>query len=354
MPETRRTFLILLQVLLWGTIIALPYFMVPPSLMLETTREMVKVHTTEEPDWARITLLAALPFNISLIIFYYLHHYTIFDQLALRRKFVTYGLTIALFFGAILSLDHFTKPALFPALPRFLVDFSVRDFVRHSMWFLLVWFISLGIKFLTQWRSAEQRATAIETEQLRTELSMLHAQINPHFLFNSLNTVYSLSLKKSDVAPLAVLKLSQLLRYVIEDANHGKVSLEQEVNYLNNYIELQKLRTSANTSINFVIKGNLASTSIAPLLFLPFVENAFKYGISNNEASRVDILLESKAAEVSFFITNKKFEYSGSPSTGIGIGNVQRRLELLYPSRHRLEITNSNSLYSVNLSIQLS
>jgi LytS/YehU family sensor histidine kinase len=224
--------------------------------------------------------------------------------------------------------------------------------VRAVTWYLLIVFVSFGIKLLMQLRLTEQRAREIENAQLRTELSFLHAQINPHFLFNSLNTIYSLALKKSDTAPAAVLKLSHLLRYVIDDANRESVPLEQEVNYLNNYIELQKLRSTSSLTVNFNVVGNVSSTQIAPLLLLPFVENAFKYGISNHDASPIDILLERTQSALLFTVSNLKFEQGEKDSTGIGINNVKRRLELLYHGRYDLQIQDKDDSYFIKLTIQ--
>ena len=219
----------------------------------------------------------------------------------------------------------------------------------------MVFLISLGLKLLGQWRLAEERAKEIENEQLRTELSFLHAQINPHFLFNSLNTIYSLSLKKSDAAPNAIIKLSQLLRYVVDEASRESVPLSQEINYLNNYLELQKLRSAGNVIVRFTTTGTVETASIAPLLLLPFVENAFKYGISASQDSIVEISLGVEAGIIHFNIKNLKFTSEDFEtekySTGIGIPNVRRRLDLLYPGQYTLKIDDTNNFYQVQLTI---
>jgi LytS/YehU family sensor histidine kinase len=139
---------------------------------------------------------------------------------------------------------------------------------------------------------------------------------------------------------------------VIDDANRESVALEQEINYLNNYIDLQKLRSTASLVVNFNVTGNISSTQIAPLLLLPFVENAFKYGISNQEPSPIDITLERTASSLTFSVQNKKFEQGEKDSTGIGINNVKRRLELLYHDKHVLEIEDKTDSYFIKLTIQ--
>ena len=176
-------------------------------------------------------------------------------------------------------------------------------------------------------------------------------QINPHFLFNSLNTIYGMSLKKSDNAPKAVLKLSQLLRYMIEETGHNTVPLEQEVMYLNNFIELQKMRSGPSLNVTFNVEGNINTANIAPMLLLPFVENAFKYGVSNSMESPVQIVLLVDNDMIVFSVTNRKFDHMERHSSGIGIPNVERRLQLLYPDRHELKLQDTGDTYFVKLKI---
>jgi sensor histidine kinase YesM len=217
----------------------------------------------------------------------------------------------------------------------------------------MVLFGAIGIKLTDLWRQAERRARDIENEHLRTELSFLHMQINPHFLFNSLNTIYGMSLKKSDNAPKAVLKLSQLLRYMIEETGHNTVPLEQEVTYLNNFIELQKMRSGPSLSVTFDVEGDINGANIAPMLLLPFVENAFKYGLNNSLDSPIQISLWVSKERIVFSVINRKFENMERHSSGIGIPNVERRLQLLYPGKHELRIQDTGDTYFVKLNIAL-
>lgn len=313
-------------------------------------------HFVPQPDMAENIFYSSLAFNICLILFFYLHQYIIFDKLVVKRRYGIYLSLITGIFFLLFFISYLYKTLLFPSV-HYHPLFSFREVVRALTWYLLVLMIGMGFKLLGQWRLAEERAREIENDQLRTELSFLHAQINPHFLFNSLNTIYSLALQKSDAAPGAVIKLSQLLRYVVDEASHDRVALSREVDYLNNYIELQKLRSTSTLVIQFKITGDIQSTQIAPLLLLPFVENAFKYGISNHEDSPIDIVLSADARQVIFSVKNRNFDTDGYEhdrnSTGTGINNVRRRLELLYSNKHKLEIDNSQSLYFVKLTIQL-
>ncbi len=349
--ERRKIFLVVLQAALWVAFILLPYFMVPHYGEEGSIDNFIR-HASPPADMAMNMFLSSLGFNICLIIFFYLHQYILFDRFVVKERYLAYVVTLVVCFLIIFYASRLFKHVVFEQMPFMLHHANFRDFVRAITWYLLVIFISFGIKLLAQLRQTEQRAREIENAQLRTELSFLHAQINPHFLFNSLNTIYSLALKKSDVAPTAVLKLSHLLRYVIDDANRESVPLEQEVNYLNNYIELQKLRSTSSLTVNFNVVGNIASTQIAPLLLLPFVENAFKYGISNHEPSPIDILLERTPSGLVFTVSNRKFEQGETDSTGIGINNVKRRLALLYHDKHELEIQDKPDTYFIKLIIQ--
>jgi len=351
LTEKRRIFLILLQLALWSAFISLPYFMVP-HMGEEGNIDTFIRHATPPADMAMNMFVSSLAFNFCLIAFFYAHHYLIFDRFVVTKQYLMYILILVACFVVIFYGSRMFKRSVFESIPFMLRPVTFRELVRSLTWYLLVLSVSLGVKLLMQLRQTEQRAREIENAQLRTELSFLHAQINPHFLFNSLNTIYSLALKKSDSAPTAVLKLSHLLRYVIDDANKEHVSLEQEVNYLNNYIELQKLRSTSSLIVSFKVAGNISSTQIAPLLLLPFVENAFKYGISNQEQSPIDILLEKTESELTFSAQNRKFEQGEKDSTGIGINNVKRRLELLYPHKHLLQIQDKDDTYFIKLTIQ--
>jgi LytS/YehU family sensor histidine kinase len=200
---------------------------------------------------------------------------------------------------------------------------------------------------------AEQTKKEIETEKLNTELSFLKSQINPHFLFNTLNNIYSLAVAKSDATAGAVLKLSSIMRYVITDTKHHLVPLEKELQFIQHYIDLQKVRLTDKVTLNFSISGEVENKQIAPLIFIPFVENAFKYGISAKENSTISIEVKVVDSEVILSVHNAIVTQQKEliENTGIGIKNSKRRLELLYPDKHELQVKNENGHFSVNLTI---
>jgi LytS/YehU family sensor histidine kinase len=187
-----------------------------------------------------------------------------------------------------------------------------------------------------------------------SELSFLKAQINPHFLFNTLNSIYSLAIQRSDATPDAVVKLSGMMRYVLQDAQYETVSLQSEVNYIKDYIELQKLRLDKSVKLIFTQEGDLTGKKIAPLILISFIENAFKYGVNSEEDSEIVIRIKSEK-EFSLFVKNNKVRSysSDEPNTGLGIKNTRKRLELLYPGLHTLEISDNEKEFSVNLVIRL-
>jgi sensor histidine kinase YesM len=345
----------LLQFLLWGLFLSLPYFTIPHNSP-EINKQLLIVRDVQ-PYWDYYMFFNSFSFNVFLIVFFYVHNLFIFDRFILTRRileYILYGVIVILSFGIVFSLSFLVRNFLLHKFSLYERPLEVRDIIRFALWFFLVLFAAIGVKLNELWRSAEKRAREIENEHLRTELSFLHMQINPHFLFNSLNTIYGMSLKKSDVAPNAVLKLSQLLRYMIEETGHDSVSLEQEVNYINNYIELQKMRSTSSLNITFDVQGDIHTSSIAPMLLLPFIENAFKYGISSTSHSPIDISLSARRDMILFSVINKKFDQQNKHSTGIGIPNVQRRLDLIYPGKHELDIQDLGDTYYIKLKIILS
>lgn len=218
--------------------------------------------------------------------------------------------------------------------------------------------VSTVVKITTDWYKNMREKQVIETETMQSELRFLKSQINPHFLFNTLNSLYALTLKKDEKAPEIVLKLSEMMRYMLYECNERQVHLSKEVNYIHNYLDLEKLRQGAKMSINFTVEGNLHNQLIAPLMFIPFVENCFKHGVGHHiEKGFVSIVLHVADNDIDLRVENSKSEsmplQRHPRSGGIGLVNVRRRLELLYPKRYSLDIGDNPNSYVVNLKIQL-
>ncbi len=218
--------------------------------------------------------------------------------------------------------------------------------------------ISTVVKIMSEWFRNQRVSAELQKQTMKSELRFLKSQINPHFLFNTLNNLYALTLKKSDKAPEIVLKLSEMMRYMLYECNEKRVPLYKEVNYLKNYLDLEQLRQGGNVKINFDINGEVKSQKIAPLMFIPFLENSFKHGVNNSIANGfVDIKLEVDDREVKMMIANSKASipqmHHNRRSGGIGLVNVKRRLDLLYPGNYELDIEDNPDVYSVNLKIEL-
>lgn len=196
----------------------------------------------------------------------------------------------------------------------------------------------------------------IQKEKSEAELNALRMQVNPHFLFNSLNSIYSLVLQKSEKAPGTVLKLSGIMRYIIYETRNEKVDLKKELDHMEEYIEIQKLRAGPLAKIEVTVSGNPEDRKIAPLLFLPLIENSFKHGIKGDTGPTFVILhwiIEENA--VRFKAENNKGDTGKDvPGTdhGIGLMNLKKRLEMIYPGRHHLKITETDDRFIVNLDIQ--
>lgn len=214
--------------------------------------------------------------------------------------------------------------------------------------------IAAFIKLFKQWYLDQQQHQQFVKEKLEAELNFLKSQIHPHFLFNLLNNLYSLTLKKSDKAPEVILKLSSLLDYMLYQSNTRFVSVEKEITLLKDYMELEKLRYGNRLKIEFKIEGDYTGSYIAPMLLFPFVENAFKHGAANEPGDTwINIELSINSNELTFFIENKNNNKSDSGKQGIGLKNVKRQLELLYENRFQLLVEDNSDFYNTKLILQL-
>jgi sensor histidine kinase YesM len=217
-----------------------------------------------------------------------------------------------------------------------------------------------AFKFIEQWHERNSYASQLERKNLESELEMLKSQINPHFIFNTLNTIYLLMEQKEDErAKEALLKFSDTLSHQLYDYNKDLIDLDKEVEYLENYVELQRLRHDEDLlDLHCELPERVNSYQIAPMLLIPFVENAFKHS-SNSKGYRVDIRLKAENGVLDFITENTINPYrrpanpNGKQEGGIGLKNVQRRLDLIYPGKHRLDLSGDENLYKAHLQINL-
>ncbi len=228
--------------------------------------------------------------------------------------------------------------------------FYVNAFIQY----LYVFGISASYCFFSDYQKQQEIQRENENERLKSELSFLRSQISPHFMFNLMNSLVSLNRKKSNLVEPVLLKMADLLRYMLYEKDDKRISLENEVKYLSNYIDLQKVRFGDYVKIDFDVNSSDSSKSIEPMLLIPFVENAFKHGVGLIENPFIKIELETNTEELRFKVTNKFSSDSKEVkdgASGIGLNNVKRRLELLYPNKYILNVSESENLYTTNLKL---
>ena len=242
----------------------------------------------------------------------------------------------------------FREPFLFN-IPRGMFLMSLNRTGSLCIFFILFGgMIRLGFSYVKN----QNEKKLLENINLNTEINFLKSQINPHFLFNTLNGIYSLAHSQSPQTETAILKLSDIMRYVLYDSGTEKVELQKDIQYVSNYIDLQRLRLSSKVTIHYEVKGNFEGHHIAPLLLISFIENAFKHGISYTNSSLVRIEISVFEETLTLFVENPVVE-NNSFAGGMGLKNARRRLQLLYPGKHYLNIFNSGHLHVVNLKLNL-
>ncbi|MFZ1678111.1 MAG: histidine kinase [Saprospiraceae bacterium] len=274
-----------------------------------------------------------------------------------QKNFMTYCLLllamVAVFTPIMVLLLYITTAEVEP-----------REYlIMNQQWiFLLVFMIAGGstvIKIISDWQRHQRDRKDLETQRMQSEIKFLKSQINPHFLFNTLNSLYALTLKKSDKAPEIVIKLSEMMRYMLYECNERRVPLQKEVNYIENYLAMEKLRQSGHADIQFKVEGMISDQTIAPLIFIPFLENSFKHGINHQISDGyVHVVMKVLDEKLLLRILNSKPNQAVIPlekqNGGIGLANVRRRLSLLYPNQYKLDIEESEKEHIVELSLDLS
>lgn len=305
--------------------------------------------------------LVELPFKMGLV---YFSMYYLLPQYLLHKRYLELLVYLLLFMGAIAALMQFV---LLPFLihPFFCPDTCKNDgitlyqFIKNVINLSYLVSISAIIYLLKKWYKQQKAAQDLKQGKLEAELQFLKGQIHPHFLFNTLNSLYSLTLKKADTAPEAVLKLSELMDYMLYDAAAAKVELEKELKYIRNYIALERIRYGDRVEITYTETGSIAGLQIAPMMMLPFVENAFKHGVST-ETDDAWVRIDVKVQEGKLFLLVENGKCEGSANynerdmaSGIGLKNVNRRLELLYEGQYKLEVEEEPESYAVCLKLEL-
>ncbi|NQX82301.1 MAG: histidine kinase [Flavobacteriaceae bacterium] len=277
-----------------------------------------------------------------IMVIIWINHFVFIPFLLDKRRYFLYGilLFVIIFLAACLKGESISWPSV------------------SKYFFFFIYTTGTGMAAFFLRRNMIIQRENVEKEKLQKELELnyLKEQVNPHFLFNSLNSIYSLARQQSPETPDLVMQLSELMRYQLESSRKDTVLLKEELEFIENYLLLEEKRLSKRCTVEFLIVGDLLHLRIAPMLLIPFVENAIKHGAqSTNEQSTIDISASIKNSTLHFCVVNSKPSMvSASKRKGMGLENVRRRLNLLYPNSHLLEIDEKENIYNLNLSIDLS
>jgi sensor histidine kinase YesM len=301
-------------------------------------------------------------FNVSVwlpvaIPYSYLLAYFVMPKLLLREKFLQFILAALLWAVGGVAINYYYRVYVhFPLQQAMHFSAIVRGGWQLASYLLLIIHgTNLTVfKLFKYWFKKQQDWMQAEKEKVTAELQLLKAQVHPHFLFNTLNNIYSFSLENSSKTPGLILKLSALLSYMLYDCNKDEVRLEKEVEIMKNYIDLEKERYGNNIEISWMVAGEVDGKYIAPLLLLPFLENAFKHGTSEQvEKPWLSVDIAANENVVKCKIINSKNLNGSGKNGGIGIQNAMKRLEIIYPEKHELKINDEGNFFVVSLMLDL-
>lgn len=301
----------------------------------------------------QIDIIYTAIFHVPILLIVYLNLKILFPVFLEKSRYFLFGiLLVALtFLGSAFYIVLFNNWIDYIFTGYYFVAYY--NFWDISLYFAIYLLASSLFRLARGWFQLQE----IEKEKTLAELKALKSQINPHFLFNSLNSIYSLSRKNSPLVPDKVIQLSDLMRHIIYESDVDFILLEKEVEMVRNYIELQNLRTIEKDKIKIDVVGNIKDKKIAPLIFLPFVENSFKHGLKGGASNIfVNIRIEIKESNLIFEIENskgKQQEAVNSKYMGIGIENVRKRLDLIYPNLYSLKILENENTFKILLRVQL-
>jgi hypothetical protein len=357
--NNKKTVIVIAHFAAWVCFFTLPYLVFFPRL--------------REFSMSNHQLASIICNNVFIILFYYLNTLFLIPKFLAKEKWLWYSLSIVVCLFIFLYLPReiatriaepeilnaqnreFIRNPAFQGKPRYTGIGRRRPLADpyNTVLFLLVFTVGTCISVIQRWLQTEQTRKETENEKLNTELSFLKSQVNPHFFFNTLNNIYSLAVVRSEKTAPAVMKLSSIMRYILTETQSDLVPLSNEIDFIHNFIDLQKVRLTDKVVLNFSAEGDIDNLLIAPLIFIPFVENAFKYGVSTKESSSITIDIKTEGNTIIFNSVNYVVvtENTLTENTGIGINNVKRRLELMYPGKHTLTTVEKDNYYTVHLEI---
>jgi len=337
-----KSFTIAVHVLVWLLLLVVPYV---------TTDQ---VFDFLAPESGMKYLMLCLILSTVLLSTFYLNYIFLIPRYLLVKKYWRYFsflllaiATVLVLSGVIFSFSDFDIKIL--AITNPLIEKVIPVIIINA---LSMWLLSIASSILL---AAYNRIKQTEQEKLSAQIASLKSQINPHFLFNTLNNIYATAIDTSPKAADMIDKLSEMMRYTMKDTQQDFVLLEDEINYINNFIELQKLRLDRSVRLEWHSLENIPALQIAPMLLIPFIENAFKHGVNSEQKSRIKIEMTMNETEFQLRVVNNKvnIQQDISERSGLGIENTKHRLSLIYPSKHLLVINDTQKEFSVSLHINL-
>lgn len=349
-----NTITVLIHVLIWAVFGILLFFYQPLTWNVEFPYQF----------WIKQAIVFFL-----LVAAYYFNNRLLVPRFLLHDRTAMYLITVVVLVAVFLLFSQWADDALHmhermeaifhkqhrPPKPR---DKGGWD-IFGTIIIALVLGISTSITAIQKWQSDIRLRAALEQEKISSELSFLKAQINPHFFFNTLNNIYALTHVNAETSRKALHQLSRMMRYVLYDTQHGVALLSQEIAFIKDYISLMELRLTEKVTVTFTPPAHTNDVAVAPMLFLPFVENAFKHGISATEPSAIRIVVDQQGDSINLKVENgiyKDHNPNIGENKGIGLTNTIRRLDLLYTGKYKLDINEDTiaNTYTVNLTLKLS
>jgi two-component system, LytTR family, sensor kinase len=341
---SKKWVIILIHIAAWALLFSLPHLL---SSSGNDRQPPLKNSGNNNAVWYFSILM-----NATWVAFFYFNAYVLVPKFIYKKKYWQYALIqllslawllveASLLFKLFFSPEHFRPGGLL------FINFFI---------YLFFFALSLAYQLINEKVKSDKLNSERENENLKTELSLLRSQVSPHFMFNVLNNMVALARKQSDQLEPSLIKLSSLMRYMLYEADESKVALEKEIEYLQSYIDLQQQRFGKNVKVNVTVDAPDSTLEIEPMLLIPFVENAFKHGTGMIEDAQIDIDLRAKNDVLQFMVRNKYNSLSEEvkdKTSGIGLANVKRRLNLLYGKNYSLMISEQSDWFVVSLQLNL-
>ena len=331
-----------MHALVWVLLLVLPY--------ISTDQVFNSVDTPLDTEY----LLLCVALSGVLLITFYLNYFFLIPRFFVTKKYWLYFILLVFAIAIVLVLSGLiflysdfnpeklakTHPGIEKIIPVIIIN-------AIALWLLAIFSSILWTLY--------NRLKQTESEKLSAQIASLKSQINPHFLFNTLNNIYATAIDTSPKAADMVDKLADMMRYAMKDTQQNFVLLEDEINYVSNFVELQKLRLDRSVKLEYQSPDYIPTLRIAPMLLIPFVENAFKHGINSEQKSHIRIEIKLNLMEFRLTVINNKVDVQQdiSEKSGLGIENARHRLNLIYPSKHLLVINQNEKEYFVSLHINL-